>query len=282
MIHPSPSGHVSGPYTRRGDFIDDLNEAIRHNPVPAALIGAGLFWMFMGGARNTVLGGVSRSLFSGMAEGAQQTGAAAYRGAREVGAKVADSASAIVETAEEAGSQAVDAMRSAAGALSGAANQAGSLATQTAKAAHDAAGNMIGSADQAMPGRGSVGYKGFQSALAGAFEKQPLLLGAIGLAVGSAIAASLPASNLENRLMGDAADSLKDKAQELWSEAGKRAETMASKGLEEAKAQGLTPETAGQALRQVADKAAGVMEAAKEAVSSRIKGEGAGNLGGPA
>jgi hypothetical protein len=85
MTYPSPSGHIAGPHSSRGDFIDELNDAIRQNPVPAVLIGAGLLWMFMGGARNTVLGGASWSLFSGIAQGAQHTGAAAYRGAREVG-----------------------------------------------------------------------------------------------------------------------------------------------------------------------------------------------------
>ena len=32
-----------------GDFVRDLGEAIRANPVPAALIGMGLAWLFTGG-----------------------------------------------------------------------------------------------------------------------------------------------------------------------------------------------------------------------------------------
>ena len=105
------------------------------------------------------------------------------------------------------------------------------------------------------------------------FDKQPLLLGAVGIAVGAGIAASLPASNVENRLMGDTADSLKDKAQELWDETTRRAESMAAKGLEEAKAQGLTPEAAGQALRGVTEKVIGAADVAKQSVSRRLKGK---------
>jgi hypothetical protein len=270
MTHLSPSGHTSG---RRGDFIDELNEAIRQNPVPAVLIGAGLLWMFMGGAKNTVLGGASRSLFRGLAEGAQQTGAAASRGAREVGAKVADGASAIAETAGEAGSQAAGAMRTAAGALGEAASQTASQGMQMAKSAYDAAGNMIAPIDHSMSKRGSEAYKGFQQTLAKMFDKQPLLLGAVGIAVGAGIAASLPASDLENRLMGDTSDSLKDKAQELWDETARRAESMAAKALEEAKAQGLTPEAAGQALRGVTEKVIGAADAAKQSVSRSLKGK---------
>jgi hypothetical protein len=273
MTHLSPSGRTSG---RRGDFIDELNEAIRQNPVPAALIGAGLLWMFMGGAKNTVLGGASRSLFWGLAEGAQQTGAAASRGAREVGDKVAGGASVIAETAGEAGSQAAGAMRAAAGTLSDAASQTASQAMQVAKSAYDAAGNLIGPSDRSVARQGSETYKGFQQTLAGMFNKQPLLLGAVGIAVGAGIAASLPASNVENRLMGDTADSLKDKAQELWSETTSRAESMAAKGLEEAKAQGLTPEAAGQALRGVTEKVFGTADVAKQSVSRRLKGKSGG------
>ena len=72
----SASGH--------SDFIRELNQAIRQNPVPAALIGAGIAWLFMGG-RHTVLGGVSRSAFRGLGHGAQQAGGAAYQGAKSVG-----------------------------------------------------------------------------------------------------------------------------------------------------------------------------------------------------
>jgi hypothetical protein len=290
MTYPSPTARLSDPYrySSRGDFIDELNGAIRDNPVPAALIGAGLLWMFMGGASKTLLGGASRSLFSGLAHGAQQTGAAAYRGARGVGSMVAEGASAIAETAGAAGSQAAGAMRNAADALSGAVSQTTSQATQMAKTGYDVAGNVIGAADDSMSRHGSElsrqgaeSYKGFQQALAGMLEKQPLLLGAVGIAVGAAIAASVPASNVENRLMGDTADSLKDKAQELWSETSTRADLMASKGLEEAKAQGLTPESAGQALRDVTEKAIGVAEAATRSVSERIKGQEPGFSAGP-
>jgi hypothetical protein len=185
---------------------------------------------------------------------------------------MAEGASVIAETAEEAGSQSAGAMRNAAGTLSEAASQTTSLATHMAKAAYDAAGNLIGPSDHSMTKQGSEAYKGFQQTLAKMFDKQPLLLGAVGIAVGAGIAASLPASNVENRLMGDTADSLKDKAQELWGETTSRAESMAVKGLEEAKAQGLTPEAAGQALRGVTEKVIGAADVAKQTVSRRLNG----------
>src|SRR5271157_4474299 len=39
-----------------GDFVRDLGEAIRANPLPAALIGIGLAWLFAGGASSVKAG----------------------------------------------------------------------------------------------------------------------------------------------------------------------------------------------------------------------------------
>ena len=49
----------------RPDFIGELGDAMRQNPVPAALVGAGILWLFMGG-RDVVLGGASRTLLEGL------------------------------------------------------------------------------------------------------------------------------------------------------------------------------------------------------------------------
>jgi hypothetical protein len=275
----------------RRDFISDLNEAIRQNPLPAALVGAGVLWLFMGGAKNSALGGAAGSLFSGIGYGAQQAGGLAYRGAQGVGGAISAGASSIAGTASEVGSQAAGAVRSAAEALSGAANQAASQVSEAAATAYDAAGNMIDSAGNVLSQTASSGSrsvresgsemsKGFQQTLTDMFAQQPLLLGAVGIAVGAALAAAMPATEVENRLMGDSAESLKNKAEDLWSETTKRAEAMGSKALEEAKSQGFTPQAAGQALRGVTEKAMGVADKAKEGVTSRVKGQNAGESSG--
>jgi hypothetical protein len=173
--------------------------------------------------------------------------------------------------------------------MGSAASEAAGQVSDSAKAAYDAAENMVGAAgdtmsktaasgSQSMRQSGSEIGKGFQQTLADMCSQQPLLLGAVGIAVGAALAAAMPASSVENRLMGDTAETVKDKAEELWSETTKRAEAIASKGLEEAKSQGLTPEAAGQALRGVTEKVIGVAEKAKEGVATRVKD--AGSSGG--
>jgi len=50
------------------------------------------------------------------------------------------------------------------------------------------------------------------------FERQPLLLGGIGLAVGSVVAASFPSSRLENDLFGDSSNTLKQGLKDKFTE----------------------------------------------------------------
>ena len=88
----------------RADFIGELGEAIRQNPVPAALVGAGFLWLLMGG-REVLLGGASHSLLSGAGEGAKRSGRAAYRGARYAGAQASEGVSRMAEGAVQLGSR---------------------------------------------------------------------------------------------------------------------------------------------------------------------------------
>src|SRR4051794_2321090 len=45
-------------------FMTALTEAVRENPIPAALIGMGMLWLFTGGSNTSLLGGDGRkSLF---------------------------------------------------------------------------------------------------------------------------------------------------------------------------------------------------------------------------
>jgi hypothetical protein len=90
------------------------------------------------------------------------------------------------------------------------------------------------------------------------FERQPLLLGAVGIAIGAGIAASIPATEVENRVMGQASDFVRDAVSEKTAEIKK----MADAGLHEARAQGLTPGAAGDALRTIRDKAGALAERA--------------------
>src|SRR6476659_7365246 len=58
---------------RTGDFVGALQDAVRENPISAALIGMGVLWMFMGGSNTSLFGGGGRkSVFRAAARGADQ------------------------------------------------------------------------------------------------------------------------------------------------------------------------------------------------------------------
>jgi hypothetical protein len=87
------------------------------------------------------------------------------------------------------------------------------------------------------------------------FERQPLLVGAVGLAIGAGIAASIRTTEAEKRTFGNASDFVRDTMTQKVAEA----KEMADAALKEANAQGLTPEAGGEALRIVGDTVAQVV-----------------------
>jgi hypothetical protein len=71
--------------------------------------------------------------------------------------------------------------------------------------------------------------------------------------------------------MGETADAVKDQAGKLWDETKRRGSDLASKGLKEAEAQGLTPEAGGNAARTVATKIASFAEKAGSDIVDRAR-----------
>jgi hypothetical protein len=259
--------------SNRADFIGELGEAIRQNPVTAALVGAGFLWLLMGG-RDVSLGGASHSLLSGAGQGAKQSSRAAYRGARYAGARASEGVSRMGETAARLGSGISDTVSGAAETVSGA---VGDLANQVTHSASEASGRVWSSRedtedDSSEESGGTSVAKRVQDSLADLFARQPLMLGAVGIAIGAGIAASMPRSEAEDRFMGPTSEAARDRGQALWEKAKKRGTEIAIKGLEEAKAQGITPEAAAGAVRTIGSRVAGVAEKASKDIADRIKG----------
>jgi hypothetical protein len=96
--------------------------------------------------------------------------------------------------------------------------------------------------------------------------EQPLLCAAIGIAVGAALATLLPATETEDRLMGDASDAVKAKAGEAGADALDSAKTVASKVADRAQSaareEGLTPSALADAATKVGQ---GMAEGARNA-----------------
>jgi hypothetical protein len=63
-------------------------------------------------------------------------------------------------------------------------------------------------------------------------EEQPLILGALGIALGAAIGAALPSTDQEDRLLGEMRDKTMEKAKQLGGEAYEKGRQAAEQGVE--------------------------------------------------
>jgi len=233
------------------NFIHDLGEAARRNPLSTALIGMGIAWLFSGRA----------------------TGVAGEVVRRAGIARIPDAAGNAIDSAGSAVKSAVETMG---GGLSSAAAK---LQNETATALHSATqigrerADMLSDYVRSLPESGSDLMENGRDNLRELFRAQPLALGAIGLAIGAGIAATLPATQLETEYLGETSDAVKEKAQEFASERTARvmevAEAAVTAAAEEADLQGLTVEGAKSAANEMSAKLGRVVDAAGKSVSER-------------
>ncbi|HET6982539.1 MAG TPA: DUF3618 domain-containing protein [Myxococcaceae bacterium] len=162
---------------------------IRENPVPAALSAIGLTWLFInrggqsGGRRYASYGGFETDDYG--------------RGYGEADRGLGSRAGSTVQQVKERASEVVETAQQKAGELA-------STASQTAERVADQAQVQVRRVEQAMERW---------------MDENPLALGAVALAGGTAIGLALPRTQKEDRLMGSARDTVVDRAQELATEA---------------------------------------------------------------
>jgi hypothetical protein len=246
----SGSSETASPNEQRiGDFVNSLQDAVRENPVPAALIGMGVLWMFMGGSKTSLFGGDGRkSIFRTAMRGAEQVGNAV----RDTGEHASSTLSRAADVAAGT-SQATDAVRQASAAVRNAASRTASQAADAVSSAYDATTHVASRAAETVSNATmtatATGAK-WGTNLSDLFDRQPLLLGAVGLAIGAGIAASVPTTEAEKKVMGEASDFIRDTV----TEKAAQVKDMADAALQEVRAQGLTPEAAGKALNTLGEK----------------------------
>jgi hypothetical protein len=236
------------------DFLRDLGDAARKNPLSAALIGMGVLWLFTGGRPVGRTGDfVRRTGFDRVPDAAGN----AFEAARSTFGSGADSIGEHVTSAKDAlrdgGADALDS------------------ATRFGRDYADAASDFA----RSIPGAGAEMFDSARSNLTELFRTQPLALGAIGLAIGAGIAAALPSSEVEATYLGETSDTVKAKAAEFAAEQTDRATKVAEEVLgavtEEARRQGLTVEGAKSAVGDISAKVGRVVDAAGKGVSERVK-----------
>jgi hypothetical protein len=187
-----------GNTTSAGDLTRSLSGAIQSHPLPAALIGMGLVWLFSGG----------KSLLSAAGEDADGSG----------GAKRASS-------------------------------NATSIGVSNSRVFAAAHSNIVDLMD-----------------------RQPLVLGAIGLSVGAAMAAALPSTAVEVDLLGQASADLQARTRVVAGDMTERVANLAD-GVtaaitKEARAQGLTAESLKQSTSDASRKVQNIVAQSTERLRS--------------
>lgn len=265
-----------------GDFVTNAGRAVRDNPLPVLLVGAGLALLATsrGGGRGSSRGRGHRYADNGDRFGHGSGGddrdylGEAADAVSDMASSVRDTASSGVESAKEGLSRVGDAVS---GAASSASEMAGSLYRRTTGAAGSVGETLSHSTESARrmlhDGRDDAAHLGSKARrrVREVFDDQPLVVAALGLAIGAALGAALPRSRAEDELMGDAAERAREAARDV-AEAGYRqardiVEDTMRHVTDELSERGLSTD----AVREAAEAAA---EKAREAAMRAIGGEG--------
>jgi ElaB/YqjD/DUF883 family membrane-anchored ribosome-binding protein len=197
-----------------------MMDTIRENPIPAAMVGIGLGWLFMNRRRTDGHASSGRDLYAahrqprvdaydtgaygaaGTYDSRYYAGGAAYAGGPAYPARDHDAdAPGAVDRARERAQETAHA-----------------VADRTQQAAHTVAQQT----------RTQV------RRVEDRFEEQPLVVGAATLALGLAAGLALPVSDREVQLMGDARDRLVDRVRDVAEETAGKVQHVASRVMDEA------------------------------------------------
>jgi hypothetical protein len=182
------------------NFLDSLRESVRENPLAAALIGGGAAWLLMGNDR----------LKRAASSASTATAPLAHMGAhnlRSAEPKFEHSPPTAPEMENGSSQRFSKTLREAASATSDAASGAADAIKDRVSEGVTYARESLGDLGGALPRKETLAQA--QSSFSDLLERQPLVLGAIGLAIGAVVAGAFSTSDVENEWVGELSDSIK-------------------------------------------------------------------------
>ncbi len=236
----------------------NLKAQVRDNPLPLALVGAGIAWLMFGkGVSAHHHSSSSHSTHLGHSTTTRRPPDPGYAAGYGQGAShTASASSASSHGGKSTMSSVKDSAKSAAGSVgstvSGVAGSVSDTVSGVAGSVSDTVGGMADSlshtADKlrhSMLSGMPHSTRDIRDSVSSVTQQEPLLISALGLAVGALVGAMLPATELEKEQIGPYKDRLREGAKDMVDKGVSSAERVASKAYdamkEEADRQGLAP-----------------------------------------
>lgn len=196
----------------QGSFVDSVIASARDNPIAAALIGGGAVWLLMGNDKlKSAATFAAASAFPSNAD-------ARKRGFAGSGYQATPAPPTAPEMDNDNSFGVGDRLRHAGDTVSKAASEATDVLRDRFDESASYASETLGKLGKMLPEQEKI-----SSSLSGLLERQPLVLGAVGLAIGAAVAGAFKTFDLENKWVGGYSDSVK---QELNERAGAVAQSV--------------------------------------------------------
>jgi ElaB/YqjD/DUF883 family membrane-anchored ribosome-binding protein len=256
-----------------GLFVRNLGRQTTANPLPVALIGAGVAWLMLSNGRGSAnTASINRAAETAidrarrsMSDAGERVGEfgeqAALQGqsfgqqtSERVTDWVSDASGRVTDARDRFREMADNARRSteqSAQVATSRASQAASSLSDSASSAYATTKSHAADAYETAADRTKQAASQMSNTVAGLGERtagatkdllqfcksQPLVLAGIGMALGAIIGALIPATDTEDQLMGETSDQLKDQAREASNDQYEKAKDIVKDGLNQAETQ---------------------------------------------
>jgi hypothetical protein len=203
-------------------------EQARENPMPLAVMGLGLAWLMVSNSRGSAPSHNSMHESRSFAPVGRESSAYA----------VGSDGGGISETLKGVGEKAAGLVGTARESLSSAAStagQAGSSAASSMGHAGEAAREQMRHAASAASHSAEHMARRARGTFSDLMDREPLIVGALGVLVGIAVGAAIPSTPVEDRLMGETRDDLMQRGKDLAQEGLQQASAAAQAAMEAVK-----------------------------------------------
>jgi hypothetical protein len=235
-------------------------EQAKANPMPLAVIGAGLAWLMMSNGSSSR----RESDLYGDTYGETRSFASTNAGFGDYeDAEFGESGHSGTSLAEKASDAVSDVKDKAQGVIAGVRDKLSSAKGSAADGGRSAAQGLTSAAQSVRQKAGQFGQHA-QRRVTDTLDSEPLMLAGVGIIVGAAIGAALPRTETEDRVLGSARDRMLEKGKGLAQTGMEKASAAAQATYDAAKSELQNTDDGRDAAQRLADAARSGVQAAQE------------------